>query len=208
MYRHPFGQFFDFVRVDGKSYYFDEYKELPKDERLALREEAVKRCTDANQAHSQMRLKLQEPIDKEYRRKLVEMRRQPRFQKRYRGRAAEMRREERSLRDERDRKAREVWSQLTPIDGTTYPAAVHDVFFVWEQEVESTWEKYERLVTHFDWYYSYSDDHSVWTAGERRRREMGALRKQLESEGLGEEAAVLYNKHCPWLNEDGSQKKM
>ena len=205
-FSHPFGQFFDFVRVDGRSYYFDEYEKLPKDGRMALKEEAVKRCSEANQARSEAWKKLTAPINEEYRRKVQAIQSHPRFQKRYRGRAADMRFEENRLRTERDRKIREV--KLAPIDGCDYPAAVHDVFHVWEQKVETLWEKYERMVSHFDWYYSYSDDHSVWSAGESRRKQIDALRKQLESEGQGGEAAALYNKHCPWLNEDGSQKEV
>lgn len=206
-FSHPFGQFFDFVRVDGRSYYFDDYEKLPKDARLALRKEAVDRCTAANRAHSETYTKLCKPLREEYEAKRKEFRAKPKFQKRYRGRAQDMRRGEARLRREYQQACREVGKTMSPVDGTTYPAAVHDVFYVWEHKVETTWEKYERMVTHFDWYYSHSDDHSVWAAGESRRKQIAALREQLTGEGMADEATALYNKCCPWLNEDGSQKE-
>lgn len=95
-----------------------------------------------------------------------------------------------------------IWS-LT-VDGNDYPAAVGNVFSVWEEACETPWEHFERLVSHHDWYYAYSDAHNVWAAGEARDREMRGLLESFEGE---EQAAaqLLYNQKCPWLNEDGSQ---
>lgn len=207
-FSHQFGKFFDFVRVDGLSYYFDEYEKLPKAERLALRKEAVDRCTAANRAYSEAYKVLCKPLREEYETKLKAFRAKPRFQKRYRGRAQDMRYGEERLRREYQYECQKVQALRAPVDGCTYPAAVHDVFTVWETKVETTWEKYERMVTHFDWYYNYSDDHSVWSAGESRRKQIAALREQLTGEGMADEASALYNKCCPWLNEDGSQKEI
>jgi len=199
MYRHTFGQFFDFVRVDGQSYYFEDYKQLSKTERTALREEAVKRCGEANQRKSDAWKKLTAPVDEECRRRIQELEKLPRFQKRYRGRAEDIRCEEKLLRDARNRKLGELQGKLPSVDGCTYPAAVHDVFTVWETMIETDWEKFERLVTNHDWYYHYSDDYSVYAAGNRRMNEIRSL-----MEKLGDKATALYNEKCPWLNEDGS----
>ena len=85
--------------------------------------------------------------------------------------------------------------------GNTYPAAVEDVFHVWERRVESPWDRLNRLLSHFDWYYEYSDDHRVWTAGKKRADEVTALVRE-----LGPDAQALFNQKCPWLNDDGTRK--
>lgn len=202
MYQHNFGSFKENITVDGEVYTFEDYKELPHEERIALREEAVNRCVQANRRRTEAWQKLIAPAQEEYRRQVSELEKLPRYQKRYRGRAADMRYEENRLRSERDRKIRELRGQLESVHGNTYPAAVHDVFFVWEQKVETPWEKFERMVTHHDWYFEYSDDHSVWSAGVARRNTITALMKQ-----LGPDAVALYNKCCPWLNDDGTRKE-
>lgn len=40
-------------------------------------------------------------------------------------------------------------------------------------------EFYDELNSH-DWYYMYSDDHRVWSAGERDRKRLQELSKQIE----------------------------
>lgn len=201
-YHHRFGTFHETVTVNGTTFSFEEYKSLPKDVREVLREEAVALCVQANQRRSDEWKKLTAPVDADYREKLAKLHKLPKFQKRYRGRAEDMRYEETLLRGARDRQLRELQENLSPIQGNTYPAAVHNIFSVWEERVETPWEKFERMVSHFDWYYSYSDDHSVWSAGNSRHQQIMALVEQ-----LGPEARKIYNQKCPWLNEDGTQKK-
>lgn len=41
-------------------------------------------------------------------------------------------------------------------------------------------ENYRKLLAGHDWYYAYSDDHSVWSAGERARATLRELRKELD----------------------------
>lgn len=199
---HRFGTFHETVTVDGTSFSFEEYKSLPKDLREVLREEAIALCVQANQRQSMEWRNLSTSVDVDFRTKVRELHKLSKFQKRYRGRAEDMRYEESLLRDARDRKLRELQASLSPIQGNTYPSAVHNIFSVWEERVETPWEKFERMVNHFDWYYSYSDDHSVWSAGNSRHKQIMELVEQ-----LGPPARKIYNQKCPWLNEDDTQKK-
>ena len=191
MYHHDFGSFHETIKVDGTVYAFEEYAKLPGDARLALREEAVNRCVQANQASTAAWAELIRPIREKYQAKSKALK--------SKGRARRF--EEGALRAQ---ERREIGLLRSPglIDGCTYPAALHDVFYVWEQKVETPWEKFERMVTHFDWYYEYSDDHSVWSSGNYRHNQ---IRRLIEE--LGPEAQALYNKCCPWRNDDGSLKE-
>lgn len=71
----------------------------------------------------------------------------------------------------------------------------------WEISLETPAEEFERLLASTDWYSAYSDDHSVWAAGEGRQRRLQDLIRQ-----LGPEAQLAYNRACPWLDEDGNRK--
>jgi hypothetical protein len=57
----------------------------------------------------------------------------------------------------------------------------------------------DRLLAHHDWYYNYSDDHSVWTRGTRERDAINAEQRRLISEGLAtaDELIVLADKYRP-----------
>lgn len=46
--------------------------------------------------------------------------------------------------------------------------------------VNAVMEKYKRLLSHHDWFYDYSDDHSVWTRGSKERAELMALRENID----------------------------
>lgn len=201
-YYHNFGAFHETIKVDGKVYSFEDFKGLPKASRLALREEAVQRCTDANRRVSAERAEVAAPVRAEFKTKREEFQARPKFQKRFAGRAAQIRRGLEALRWEERRAVEAACKVVEPVDGCNYPAAVHDVFYVWEQKVETEWERFERLVSNHDWYYAYSDDHSVWSAGNAHHSEIRALVAK-----LGDKAERLYNEKCPWLNEDGSLKK-
>ena len=49
-------------------------------------------------------------------------------------------------------------------------------------------ELYDELVR-FDWWYDYSDDHSVWTRGSEREKELERL-----AESLGESGKEMFDK--------------
>lgn len=194
--------------MDGQDYTCTAYQALPsKADRQALRDEATSRCGAANQKLSEATKKAQEPlrvVEKAARDALLA---EPRFAKRYRGRAADIRREIKLIRNVHTSKMIAVREALPSIDGCTYPAAVFDVFHVWEEACETTYECFSRLVSNHDWYYGYSDDHRVWSAGERSAQEIKATLESLKEEGQEEAAQLLYNQKCPWLNDDGSENK-
>ena len=56
----------------------------------------------------------------------------------------------------------------------------------------------EELVRKHDWYFDYSDDHSVWKRG---RDVQDEIRRQMDiccGLGLSHLAEEIYNKHCPF----------
>ena len=57
----------------------------------------------------------------------------------------------------------------------------------------------DRLLAIHDWYYNYSDDHSVWTRGLSERDAINAEQRRLISEGLAtaDELIVLADKYRP-----------
>jgi hypothetical protein len=57
----------------------------------------------------------------------------------------------------------------------------------------------DRLLAFHDWYYDYSDDHSVWTRGVRERDAINAEQKRLIAQGLAtaEEVQALTDKYRP-----------
>lgn len=63
---------------------------------------------------------------------------------------------------------------------------------------ETLLEEYRKLVSCFDWYYEYSDDHSVWTRGCRQRdnirdAELKALRGGVDLRDIN----TVWNKYAP-----------
>lgn len=44
-------------------------------------------------------------------------------------------------------------------------------------------ENYRKLLRAHDWYYDYSDDHSVWKRGVAARDKLNGLRRQIDPEG-------------------------
>ncbi len=47
----------------------------------------------------------------------------------------------------------------------------------------NTEQEYRAALKAHDWYYDYSDDHSVWSAGRAQRDQLRQLRKSLDSDG-------------------------
>lgn len=45
-----------------------------------------------------------------------------------------------------------------------------------------------------DWYYNYSDDHRVWSAGYDRKREINAI---LSEHNYSADAVAIHNKYAP-----------
>jgi len=103
----------------------------------------------------------------------------------------------------RDQVIKDLSSKVPTIVSTyRFPYQMEDVMLGWEALVETPMDRFRRLLAGMDWYSHYSDDHSVWSAGEARMSEVRSLVKR-----LGPEAEREFNRACPWLNEDGTQKK-
>ncbi len=64
--------------------------------------------------------------------------------------------------------------------------------------VEKLLQYLEEQMRKHDWYYAMSDDHRVWSAGEKAAQEITNTVHQLESEGKEEEVTTLFSKYCPW----------
>ena len=52
-------------------------------------------------------------------------------------------------------------------------------------------EEYESLLKAHDWYYAYSDDHSVWDKGFRQ------FYKLVELQRYYDESAIIWNQYAP-----------
>jgi hypothetical protein len=69
---------------------------------------------------------------------------------------------------------------------------------------EELWVHFEKCLKAYDWYYSTTDDHGVWRAGEEQNEHLQAVSDRVR-ELDRERADRIYCKACPWLNEDGSR---
>lgn len=58
-------------------------------------------------------------------------------------------------------------------------------------------EMFDAMCKGHDWYYQYSDDHSVWTRGRDAESKMLGKKRALHQMGLGESAEQIYNTYCP-----------
>jgi hypothetical protein len=55
-----------------------------------------------------------------------------------------------------------------------------------------------KKLQYHDWYYHYSDDHSVWRRGEEQGVQIQSEMKYLNSLGLEEQVQALWEQYCPW----------
>lgn len=76
-------------------------------------------------------------------------------------------------------------NKIFKTDFLTFKESTEDMF-------KNNWELYEHLLSNHDWYYAMSDDHGVWSAGERVRKEIDKLKEELSKENLTR-ANHLYN---------------
>lgn len=63
--------------------------------------------------------------------------------------------------------------------------------------IQTKLEELSRKCALHDWYYDYSDDHSVWKRGVASRDEILRLRTELINLGAKEQADEIFYKHCP-----------
>tara|TARA_Y100000996_G_scaffold85987_1_gene59785 strand:- start:6277 stop:6549 length:273 start_codon:yes stop_codon:yes gene_type:complete len=55
----------------------------------------------------------------------------------------------------------------------------------------------KEILEKHDWFYSYSDDHTVWQKGRDQRSDIRTLLNQANELGYGDAASEIYNKHVP-----------
>lgn len=88
------------------------------------------------------------------------------------------------------------WTGMEPV---TYIAELIDkdlrVFFDNLPKLKD----FERRLKYHDWYYEYSDDHSVWRTGVNEQNEIRQLMEELKKVDMGDEARGLYDYYCPWI---------
>lgn len=60
-----------------------------------------------------------------------------------------------------------------------------------------TLEEFEKALQYHDWYYEYSDDHSVWRRGLDRQRQLEEERRRLTAEGHGDKVEELWQRYSP-----------
>lgn len=181
-FSHNFGTFHPSVTVDGATFTFEDYKSLDCDARKALRKAIVDRCVAANVRVGDAARAIQSAIRAEYQTKIDALPKPGR--KASRQEKADYRNKVQDLMDARQDEMVAVWNQPNfRVEGNTYPAAVDDIVTVWESRVETDKEKLARYLANFDWYYEYSDDFRVWSAGNARAMEIRTLVGKLGAEG-------------------------
>lgn len=182
-FSHNFGSFHASVTVDGTTFTFDDYKVLDAATRREFQKAIGDRCVAANVRVNEMVRAMHDVIRAQYQAKIDALPKPGR--KATRQEKAEYRYKIQDLMDARQTEMVAVWDQPGfHVNGNTYPAAVHDIVTVWESKVETDKEKLARYLAHFDWYYDYSDDFRVWSAGNARAAEIRTLVGKLGPEGM------------------------
>lgn len=63
------------------------------------------------------------------------------------------------------------------------------------EQIEDKLEEFEELCKVHDWFYDYSDDHSVWKKGEAMQKEINAKYSELLKLNKGAEARQISKKY-------------
>ena len=63
------------------------------------------------------------------------------------------------------------------------------------EEIEVKLKEFEELCKVHDWFYDYSDDHSVWKKGEAMQKEINTKYSELLKLNKGAEARRISKKH-------------
>lgn len=62
-------------------------------------------------------------------------------------------------------------------------------------------KEFERALQGHDWYFDYTDDHSVWRRGWDQSVRINELRDELTKSGAAEAAEQLWQQYCPFTKE-------
>ena len=181
------------VSIGNHTLTFEQYRAVPtRDERMALRRDFIEHLRNAEDAFQDQTRGMVKQFPKRLTKKgqpdrRYGMRPNPEYAKHTIA---------------RDQVVRDLSSRVAPVTSTfQFPYGFEEVFNAWEEAVETPQDQIQRLLSGVDWYYNYSDDHSVYLYGLRRMDSLQAMVRK-----LGPDAQLAFNRACPWLNEDGSQK--
>ena len=61
----------------------------------------------------------------------------------------------------------------------------------------TTLETLEKALAGHDWFYEYSDDHSVWSRGRDALANISSLMSKAKAEGFSDEVTALFAKYKP-----------
>lgn len=197
------------VSIGNHTLTFEQYRAVPtRDERMALRRDFIEHLRTAFQQQQDILDQIRRDADAALEEKTRGMVKQ--FPKRLTKAGQPDRRYGMRPNPEyakhaiaRDQLVRDLSSRVAPVTSTfQFPYGFDEVFCAWEEVVETPQDQFQRLLGGMDWYYNYSDDHSVYLAGQRRMDSLQAMVRK-----LGPDAQLTFNRACPWLNEDGSRKE-
>jgi hypothetical protein len=181
---------------------FEEYAALPtREERMVRRQAFMNILTDNNRELDRLQQKITADTRAQFKAELDSI---PRFvpgpTRRHKPRPnpvwnAAARRQDETI--------QRLVGELKPIPRTfRWHYEFEEVLNTWEAAVQTPMEELKSRLGSHDWYFHYSDDHGVFMAGQRAHDTIRALVRQLGAEGQ-----LMYNRTCPWLNEDGTHKK-
>jgi hypothetical protein len=181
---------------------FEEYAAIPtREERVTRRQAFIKILTDHNRELDRLEQQIITDTRAQFKAELDSIPRTvPGPTRRHKPRpnpvwAAAARRQDETI--------QRLVNEIKPLERSLrWPYEYDDVFSRWEAAVQSPMEELKARLGRHDWYFSYSDDYGVFMAGQRAHDTIRALVRQLGAEGQ-----LMYNRACPWLNEDGTQKQ-
>lgn len=64
-------------------------------------------------------------------------------------------------------------------------------------EIAAELKRLESLCAAHDWYFDFSDDHSVWKRGQRESDAIMAIQRSMIAQGFGAEAKAVVDKYIP-----------
>jgi hypothetical protein len=192
------------LNIGNSTLTFEEYAAIPtREERMARRQAFIQILTDNNRELDRLERQITADVRAQFKAELDSIPRTvPGPTRRHKPRPnpvwqAAARRQEETIQ-------RLIGELVDPTYSRTFrwPYEFDDVISKWEAAVQTPMEELKSRLGSHDWYFHYSDDHGVFMAGQRAHDTIQALVRQLGAEGQ-----LMYNRACPWLNEDGTPKK-
>lgn len=150
-YHHNFGKFYESITIDGALATYELFEALTKEGRVKFRKQAMDRCIRANETCSKNRKMLVQTVLDNYDPLISMLTRRLRAGKTVEGvKFTKVQRDtfKSAISDMKAAKERQLLKveehPLLQIEGCTYPAAVDDVFRVWEEKIAALEPKEEQ----------------------------------------------------------------